>query len=250
MKRAFTTVMQCISSVWPCLMFVLPAEAAVVACGGDNQWPPSSYQLASAADVQGFSPDVLRAILGPEAGLQIRLMPFARCLALAEQGSQVQIVMAASRAPARESQFLFTRPYLQLHPVSLTMQPMLAGSDRLPWCGLNGFNYQAFGLRAEEVDRGSANYPDLLRKLRAGHCRGFVEYREVWQGLLRLGVLQPDQLPPLVLRPLPGRPAVEASFMISRRMPGAELLRQQLDKGLQALAARGELTALLKRQLP
>ncbi|NWK79698.1 ABC transporter substrate-binding protein [Aquitalea sp. LB_tupeE] len=242
--------MQCISRVWPCLMFVLPAYGAVVACGGDNQWPPSSYQLASTAEVQGFSPDVLRAILGPEGGLQVRLMPFARCLALAEQGSQVQIVMAASRTPNRERQFLFSKPYLQLHPVSVTMQPMLAGSDRLPWCGLNGFNYQAFGLRAEEVDRGSANYPDLLRKLRAGHCRGFVEYREVWQGLLRLGVLSAAQLPPLVLSPLAGRPAVDASFMISRRMPGAELLRQQLDKGLQAMAARGELAALLKRQLP
>lgn len=250
MKRAVTTILQRICRTLPCLVLALPAQGAVMACGGDNQWPPSSYQLASTAEVQGFSPDVLRAILGPEAGLQIRLMPFARCLALAAQGSQAQIVMAASRAPARESQFLFTRPYLQLHPVSLTMQPMLAGSDRLPWCGLNGFNYQAFGLRAEEVDRGSANYPDLLRKLRAGHCRGFVEYREVWQGLLRLGVLQPDQLPPLVLRPLPGRPAVEASFMISRRMPGAELLRQQLDKGLQTMAARGELAVLLKQQLP
>jgi polar amino acid transport system substrate-binding protein len=250
MKRAVTTILQRICRTLPCLVLALPAQGAVMACGGDNQWPPSSYQLASTAEVQGFSPDVLRAILGPEAGLQIRLMPFARCLALAAQGCQAQIVMAASRAPARESQFLFTRPYLQLHPVSLTMQPMLAGSDRLPWCGLNGFNYQAFGLRAEEVDRGSANYPDLLRKLRAGHCRGFVEYREVWQGLLRLGVLQPDQLPPRVLRPLPGRPAVEASFMISRRMPGAELLRQQLDKGLQTMAARGELAVLLKQQLP
>jgi len=228
---------------------LLPAQAAVVACGGDNQWPPSSYRVAASDKVLGYSPDVLRAVLGEEAAVQVRLMPFARCLALAAQGRQVQIVMAASRSPERERQFLFTRPYLQLHPVSLSLQPEGAGSVSLPWCGLNGFNYQAFGLRPEEVDRGSSNYPDLLRKLRAGHCRGFVEYREVWQGLLKQGVLHAAELPPLQMNPLPAQGPVRVAFMVSRQMPGAEILRQQLDHGLQVLEQRGVLQSLLSRQL-
>lgn len=233
----------------PPALALLPAQAAVVACGGDNQWPPSSYHAAAGDQVQGYSPDVLRAVLGEESAVQVRLMPFARCLALAAQGRQVQVVMAASRSPERERQFLFTRPYLQLHPVSLSMLPEEAGRKRLPWCGLNGFNYEAFGLRAEEVDRGSSNYPELLLKLRAGHCRGFVEYREVWQGLLKQGVLQQLELPRLRMESLPGQGPVQVAFMVSRQMPGAEILRRQLDQGLQALAEQGVLKSLLSRQL-
>ena len=249
MKRAVAIIMQHIRCAWPCLLFVSPAQGAVVACGGDNQWPPSSYRMAAAADVQGYSPDVLHAVLGGKSAVQVRLMPFARCLALAEQGRQVQIVMAASRSPERERHFLFTRSYLQLHPVSLTLQFAQVGAKPLPWCGLNGFNYQAFGVSADAVDRGSSTYPDMLRKLRAGRCRGFVEFREVWQGLLKQGVLRPEELPPLKIQPLPGRSPVSLAFMVSKQYADAQGLRRRLDRGLQALQMRGGQRMLLERQL-
>lgn len=228
-------------------MLPLPARAAVVACGGDNQWPPSSYRQPGSDAVQGYSPDVLRAALADRVGVEVRLMPFARCLAAAEQGRQVQLVMAASYSPERAQRFLFTRSYLQLQPVQLTLQTPLAAAARLPWCGLNGFNYRAFGLSPAQVDAGSANYPDLLRKLQAGHCRGFVEYREVWQGLQKLGVAAGAA--PLAMRPLPGGSPVQVHFMISRQMAGAERLREQLDRALLRLEAGGQLQAMLARHL-
>ncbi len=231
------------------VMLPLPLRAAVVACGGDNQWPPSSYRLPGSSVVQGYSPDVLRAALADRVGVEVRLMPFARCLAAAEQGRQVQLVMAASYSPERAQRFLFTRSYLQLQPVQLTLTAPLAAATRLPWCGLNGFNYRAFGLSPAQVDAGSANYPDLLRKLQAGHCRGFVEYREVWQGLQKLGVAVAAGNPLLVMKPLPDSSPVRVHFMISRQMAGAERLREQLDRALLRLEASGQLTPMLARHL-
>lgn len=225
----------------------LPLWAAVVACGGDNQWPPSSYHQPGSGEVQGYSPDVLRAALAGRVDVEVRLMPFARCLAAAEQGRQVQLVMAASYSAERAQRFLFTRAYLQLQPVQLTLRTPLAAAAKLPWCGLNGFNYHAFGLSPAQVDAGSANYPDLLRKLQAGHCRGFVEYREVWQGLQKLGVAAGSA--PLQMRPLPASRPVQVYFMISRKMAGAERLRAQLDQALLRLETSGQLLPMLARHL-
>lgn len=230
-------------------MLPLPLWAAVVACGGDNQWPPSSYRLPGSSEVQGYSPDVLRAALAERIGVEVRLMPFARCLAAAEQGRQVQLVMAASYSAERAQHFLFTRSYLQLQPVQLTLHTPRATAAGLPWCGLNGFNYHAFGLSPAQVDAGSANYPDLLRKLQAGHCRGFVEYREVWQGLQKLGVAAAADRTPLDMRPLPASGPVRVYFMISRQMAGAERLRGQLDQALLRLEASGQLAPMLARHL-
>jgi polar amino acid transport system substrate-binding protein len=229
-------------------MLPLPLRAAVVACGGDNQWPPSSYRLPGSNEVQGYSPDVLRAALADRVVVEVRLMPFARCLAAAEHGRQVQLVMAASYSAERAKHFLFTRSYLQLQPVQLTLHTPQAAAARLPWCGLNGFNYRAFGLSPAQVDAGSANYPDLLRKLQVGHCRGFVEYREVWQGLQKLGVAAVGS-PQLDMRPLPASGPVRVHFMISRQMAGAERLREQLDQALLRQEANGQLVSMLARHL-
>jgi polar amino acid transport system substrate-binding protein len=76
-----------------CLAFACTAPHAlavqdpepVSACGGANEWPPSSYYVRRdgqpTAQVTGFSPEVLAAALeGSRFAVRAELLPFARCL--------------------------------------------------------------------------------------------------------------------------------------------------------------------------
>lgn len=232
------------------LLLTWPAARAetVVACGGENGWPPSSYfgppQHNNARPVLGYSPDVLHAALASSAFRpEFALLPFRRCLSLAEQGRQVQIVMGATFSPERARQFLFSRQYLHLRP-AVFLWPGAAAS--LPLCGLTGFNYAPFGLKSEDVDEGSSSYLLVMKKLQAGRCRGFAEYAEVGRGLQLLGLLGEDG-GRLQVRLLPGLVPVPLHFMVSRRYPGAEVLLRQLDTQLSQLALSGQLATLLAR---
>jgi len=173
-----------------CLMVAKVAAAAgIVACGGDNGWPPSSYfgppQHNNARPVLGYSPDVLHAVLSASAFRpEFVLLPFRRCLSLAEQGRQVQVVMGATFSTERARQFLFSRHYLHLRP-ALFLWP--GAAPGLPLCGLVGFNYAPFGVKPDEVDEGSSSYLLVMKKMQAGRCRGFAEYVEVGRSLQLLG---------------------------------------------------------------
>jgi len=224
------------------------AAVSVVACGGENGWPPSSYfgppQHQNARPVLGYSPDVMHAALsaGPFRP-EFVLLPFRRCLSLAEQGRQVQVVMGATFSDERARLFLFSRPYLHLRP-AVFLWPGAAAS--LPLCGLTGFNYAPFGLKPDEVDEGSSSYVLVMKKLQAGRCRGFAEYIEVGRGLQFLGLLGEagGRLQP---RLLPGRDPVPLHFMVSRAYPDAGQLLRQLDRQLVQLEKSGQLNALLAR---
>jgi polar amino acid transport system substrate-binding protein len=82
------------------------SDLQVRACGGANEWPPSSYFTRRdgrlTTEVTGYSPDVLAAALqGSRFQPQVTLLPFARCLAEARAGHDMQIVMAAFHNPQR-----------------------------------------------------------------------------------------------------------------------------------------------------
>lgn len=221
----------------------------IAACGGENEWPPSSYyerneRGETGVDVAGISPEVLRAAL-PTARVDVMLLPFMRCLASAEEGDRVQIVMGGTRTLERERVFWFSRPYLKLQPALFAWPGAHAA---LPLCGLKGFNYQPFGVTAQQLDDGSSSYAQLVRKLQAGRCRGFVEYYEVGRGLMRLGLLG-EGGSRLKVRLLEDRPAVALHFMVSRRYAGGAAVLQQLDRGIQLLQESGRLKAMLEPHL-
>jgi polar amino acid transport system substrate-binding protein len=232
-----------------CLMAAKVAAATgIVACGGDNGWPPSSYfgppQHNNARPVLGYSPDVLHAVLSSSAFRpEFVLLPFRRCLSLAEQGRQVQVVMGATFSAERARLFLFSRRYLHLRP-ALFLWPGAAPS--LPLCGLIGFNYAPFGLKPGDVDEGSSSYLLVMKKLQAGRCRGFAEYAEVGRSLQWLGLLGEDGVR-LQARLLPGLVPVPLHFMVSRAYPEAEALLRQVDRQLELMERSGQLDALLAR---
>lgn len=192
----------------------------------------------------GYSPEVLQAALaGGGYRPQFTLLPFRRCLSLAQQGRQVQLVMGATFSVERASHFVFSRQYLHLRP-AVFLWP--GASPSLPLCGLTGFNYAPFGLHEGEVDEGSSSYLLVMKKIQAGRCRGFAEYAEVGKALLLLGLLG-EEGQRLQLGILPGLVPVPLHFMVSRAYPGAEQLVRQLDAGLERLDKTQQLAVLLAR---
>ncbi|MFC7419044.1 substrate-binding periplasmic protein [Iodobacter arcticus] len=166
------------------------AEKSVRVCGGQSEWPPSSYYVdAQNKKIEGYSVDVLRGIF-KSAGYQIeiQLLPWPRCLAEVQKGTDFQIAMATSRTAERETKFLFSQPYLYLTPgyIRHTKNATALGNN-IKKCGINGFNYQAFNLAsATEIDSTANNYESVVNKLKVGRCDILLEYVEVAQALLRM----------------------------------------------------------------
>ena len=241
------------------LLSTLARAERITACGGENEWPPSSYYDRQQPErVVGYSPDVLRAALkGSDYQLNVILLPWARCLTLAKSGTGVHIVMGATRSPEREAQYGVSQPYLELNPQVYYLADRYPAGARIrergdmvgvKVCGLLGFNYGYLGLDPAQLDVGATDYPSLIAKLRAGRCEVFVENAEVVSGFRKLlhAALSDPQLRKASLQ---GLPTLRASFLVSRDLPYAADLLQTLDRGILRLRKQGELKRLLKPHL-
>ena len=256
-------------NLWACLAFActaplaLPVQASlepVSACGGANEWPPSSYYVRRdgqpTTQVTGFSPEVLAAALeGSRFAVRADLLPFARCLADARAGRTMQVVMAAFHNPQRAEAFLYSQPYLTLTPRAYFLSAQwpkgldLRSLDDLAGmrlCGLNGISYAHLGPAARNVYTGAADYAALVRMLQARRCDVFVESREVIDGFRLLGV--PELSGGLLSNSaVPGVALQQVHFIVSREYPQATALLKAIDAGLRRLQRQNRLQAVLQR---
>ncbi len=259
MKRLLLSVagsMMCVALPWA-------AHAApndIRACGGANEWPPSSYYVRRDGqpthEIAGYSPEVLAAALGGSRFRpRVALLPFARCLADARTGTEVQVVMAAFQTPQRAESFLFSQPYLLLtprvfylsehYPKGLSLRT-LNDLLNLRLCGLNGIAYGYLGPASDKVFTGAADYSALVRMLHAGRCDAFVESQEVITGFRMLGV--PDLSDPMLeSATLPDVPPLRVHFAVSRQYPQAAELVAAIDRGLERLQHEQRLDGMLRR---
>lgn len=232
----------------------------VRACGGANEWPPSSYYARRdglpTEQVVGFSPEVLAAALeGSRFAVSTDLLPFARCLADARAGRAMQIVMAAFHNPQRAEAFFYSQPYLTLRPRAYFLAEQwpkglnLRSLDDLSGmrvCGLNGISYAHLGSAASSVYTGAADYASLVRMLQARRCDLFVESREVVDGFRLLGV--PELSGGLLAHSaVPGVAPLQVHFIVSRQYAQAQPLLRAIDAGLRRLQRENRLPAMLQR---
>ncbi len=115
MKRA-ASVLLCIALVAAATLTMERSAAGgefvqVVRIGGDRAFPPFEYVTDTGA-YQGFNVDLMNAV-GIELGLSIEFVPmrWPEVLEALEVGDIVAI-QGMRQTPARESQFLFSDPYL------------------------------------------------------------------------------------------------------------------------------------------
>lgn len=220
------------------------------ACGGQSEWPPSSYLTQPGNKVEGYSADTLQKIF-ETAGytLEIQLLPWPRCLAEVQKGTDYHIAMAGTRSAEREAKFIFSRPYLYLTPGYIRSgRQELPPGDIQSWkkCGVNGFNYQAFQLPAEQIDSTANNYLSVINKLKIGRCDILLEYTEVAQALMRMERhgLHKDLYK---AEKLPAIPPVAAHFMLGINAPQSARLEKIINSGLIILERNGQLNQLLAK---
>ncbi len=227
------------------------AAERIVACGGDNNWPPMSYATPDNPQVKGFSADVLRAIFPSNNELQIQLRPWVRCLTEVTRSDGADIVMSFLRNPERDKQFLFSRPYASLTPVYIylssryTRPPVRALADLVPLkvCAVRGASIAYTKLPPEAIDAGSNGYTSLMVKLNKEYCDVVVDMQEVIQGHRKLGSI------PLVaglhtVALLPETEPHPLHFGVSRSNPQALSLVERLDRGIQNLQRSGALAKM------
>ncbi len=228
------------------------AAERVVACGGDNNWPPMSYLVPGETQVRGLSPDVLRTVFGSDTELDIQLRPWVRCLTEVTRADGADIVMSFLRNPEREKQFLFSRTYASLTPAYIYLArryatpPVRSLGDlaQLKVCALRGASTAYTKLPAAAVDSGSSGYASLIGKLNLEHCDVVVDMQEVLLGHQKLGVIPLDaNLHSIAL--LPQTEPSALYFGVSKVNPRAAKLVERMDRGIADLQRSGALAKLL-----
>ena len=243
------------------LAFDAPRPPLTVAiCDDDNEWPPYSYfqriDGKKTSDLAGYSIDVVHHIFSRHGiHYTIDLIPWTRCMAVASLGKQYGMVLNLSYNAERKRRFLLSRPYYATtsyyyysrrnYPKGLAIH-RLADLKKYRVCGLQGYNYEGYGLGAGEVDQGARSFPVLISKMKLGRCSLFMEKNEIMHGYATIGK---DYLsdPDIGRAPIPGMKRDPFYFGISRRAPQAKELQALIDVELRHMEASGKLDELLKK---
>jgi polar amino acid transport system substrate-binding protein len=154
---------------------------------------------------------------------RIRLMPWARCLASVQQGSD-QIGMDADYLPASAQQLTYSKPYYTLTPQYFYSRrrfpkgmAISASADlkKYSGCGIFGYSYQHYGLSNHDLDTSSRNRDSLMRKLEFGRCEYFVEDLEVMRAEALTGHSASNN-PDLAHGPVPDATPPELHFILTK----------------------------------
>lgn len=237
-----------------------PARLSIAICDDENEWPPYSYFQRVGGKktgvLTGFAVAVIREIFTRRAvDYTIELIPWPRCMAVATLGRQYGMVLNLSYNEERARAFLFSRPYYATtsyyyysrrnHPRGLAIQGV-ADIRKHRVCGVQGYNYEGYGMAPGEVDQGAKSFPALISKMQLGRCALFLEKDEVMTAYAAIGK---DYLadPDIGKAPIPGMKPDLFYFGISKRFPRAEEVKLVIDEELQQMEASGKLGELWKK---
>lgn len=228
--------------------------ATIKVCGDNAGWPPYTYEIDE--QVVGYDVDVLNTILTP-AGIHfsVRLLPWARCLHLTQLG-HYHIALSASFNEERARNYHMTLPYYTVQP------SYIYNSKRFPdglnitqpkdlldhkVCGLQGYNYNTFGIPSTLVDRETRTFGQVVQKTLAARCDLFLARYEVLAGFAQLGE---DHLRDgLVAVAIPTIAPESFYMLISRAHPEADAILTLINQRLRTLKQDGMLDQLLQQYL-
>ena len=250
--------------LWPAAHSALPARQTapltVAICDDENEWPPYSYfQRADGKKTEtlaGYAVAVIGEIFARQGvSFKIDMIPWPRCVAVSTMGKQYAMVLNLSHNTEREKIFLFSRPYYATtayyyyskrnHPKGL---PIKSASDirKFRVCGVQGYNYDGYGMKPGEVDQGAKNFPALISKVQLGRCVLFLEKDEVMTAYAAIGK---DYLsdPDIGRAPIPDMKPSLFYFGVSKNFERAEELRALIDESLLQMEGNGRLGELWRK---
>ena len=255
-RRSIPGFLLCVALAIPLAALASQGKEApsVAICEDENEWPPYSYFERvggrKTAKLTGYAVAVLHEIF-TRRGVEytIDMIPWPRCMAVATIGEQYGMVLNLSYNEQRARAFLFSRPYYSTtsyyyysrrnHPRGLDIKSV-GDIRKYRVCGVQGYNYDGYGLAPGEVDQGAKTFSALITKVQLGRCALFLEKDEVMTGYAAIGknyLADPD----LAKAPVPGMKQDLFYFGISRRHSHASQLKQLIDEELRQMEASGRL---------
>lgn len=232
----------------------------VAICDDENEWPPYSYFKRVGGKktdaLTGYAVAVTGEIFARHGvSHKIDMIPWARCLAVSAMGKQYAMALNLSYNPEREKAFLFSRPYYATtayyyysrrnHPRGLQIGAP-ADIRKYRVCGVQGYNYDGYGLKPGEVDQGAKDFPALISKVQLGRCALFLEKDEVMTAYAAIGknyLADPD----VGKAPIPNMKPNLFYFGISRNFERAHELRALIDESLLHMDGNGRLSELWRK---
>jgi polar amino acid transport system substrate-binding protein len=236
------------------------AGIAISICDDENEWPPYSYYQRvggkKTAKVTGFAVAVLDDIFGRRGvAYTIDLIPWPRCLAVATIGKYYGMVLNMSYNAERTRNFLFSRPYYATtsyyyysrhnYPDGLAIATT-ADIGKYRVCGVQGYNYEGYGLAPGEVDQGAKNFTALISKVQLGRCALFLEKDEVMTGYAAIGKNYLGD-PDIGKAPIPGIKPDLFYFGVSKRYAHADEVLAIIDEELLHMELSGRLSELWRK---
>lgn len=231
-------------------------------CDDADEWPPYSYWQRvngkKTEQLAGYAVEVLKTIF-TQNGLHynLRLLPWARCLAELKLGVNYQMALNLSYSEERDRSYLLTRPYYSTtnyyyysrkqHPQGLNIAGV-ADLKRYTVCGIHGYNYTTYGLAPSEINQRAKNIPALITMLHLGRCDLFVEKHEILVGFGAIGepFLEDPELGRDMIR---GMPFTPFHMAVSRAMPQAQAIKEMLDRELLQMESSGQLKNLWEQAI-
>lgn len=250
-------------------LLALPLQAAVPehlrVCGDENFWPPytffAEHDGKTSTEATGYSVEFLRAVLATTGrSATIELMPWKRCLALAQSG-QYELVLDVLRSPERVQAFLFPLSHFRvsigyLYSKARQAPVLNAVSDLQKYrlCQQAGFSYnlplpkdQAPILNAEAKSFDAA--VNMLDKNRCDVLLSNLEFHAANVAAGRFDAKMAERIGVAPLR-LPEPLVFEMYYGISRAARHHDELLELLNHGIRDLQRRGVDQQLLARFLP
>lgn len=190
-------------------------------------------------EVTGFSVRYIEQILGAK-GIEskVDLIPWKRCQAMVTKGDYAMLLNGSIK-PELEKNYFISKTYYKVKDVyfysKLKPTPKIKSANdlrKLNMCGQAGFNYVNFGVRNEEVDTGAKSFPQVMDKLKAGHCDvvlGRLEYAADY--LFTSGVDYTDDKN-FGWGELKGMAPLEIHIMVSRELSYSKELIEIINRGI------------------
>jgi polar amino acid transport system substrate-binding protein len=236
----------------------------LAACADQAEMPPFAFRARADGRplerIVGASVDLLRWIGESNRwNVDVQLLPWARCLANVA-GQQVQVAINVDKGDAEANGLLVSKPFFTMHHVYFYSRKARPEGIKLRTvddihhyrvCGLSGYRFESFGIRTDDVDRGTVGYEELIAKLHIGRCDLFIASRETVGGMYlinpRLRSLLVDGN--LVSQPLPWSAEHQLYFAVSATADNAKAMIKQLDMGIDHAEKTGEFQRLLDHYL-
>jgi len=241
-----------VSSVWAESL----AGRTIFICGDLAEWPPYIYfervDGEKTGEIAGFSVDVIREILAQHgARLEVRLLPWKRCLYEVEKGDNYQIVLDASYSEARAKAYYYSRPYYEIipyyffskkhYPNGLNIQKSV-DLKHYRINGITGYNYADYGLGLDDIEAYVADHRSLIQKLHRNRCDLFPDWLEVVMGFVAIGK-DTWQDEDLGYAPVPDLAPSQFYMLFTKNATGMAL-KKIVDEGLGEMEASGRLQEL------